>query len=364
MTENSRRKLLFTMLFLIILVVSSTYAAITPSVQAAKMTPQQKGLTILSDVVGVDLTKYNVAVKDYSEASQASYLGVVPQQSVIYNLTSDKSELSMLCTFANGNLQMMQVLEKEDASNLVKPTSRFNSLVAKNFLIKYQMYTANSLFGELESMLDDVDVDKNITKTLGTTALAVTANGGCTTFRWYYTSNDAIAPYSKFIAIGVKDGFLTAFVDNWQLYDIGNTNVNLSKEQAIAIALDAAKAHSWSVKLDADTLETKNFNESNVRWASLIFDGSLGTEKARSENPLMLYPVWRVGIALDKWYGYMYGIEVDIWADTKEVRSIQEAWSTLPRQKTPLLQARIDKRQRFLKQSQTCSRYFRFQLSP
>ena len=89
-------------------------------------------------------------------------------------------------------------------------------------------------------------------------------------------------------------------------------------------------AHSWSVKLDADSLAAKNFNESNVRWATLLLDGSLGANKTRSDDPLMLYPVWRVGIALDKWYGYMYGIEVDVWADTKEVRSVQEAWSTLP----------------------------------
>ncbi|MEM2099199.1 MAG: hypothetical protein QXU99_05610 [Candidatus Bathyarchaeia archaeon] len=178
-------------------------------------------------------------------------------------------------------------------------------------------------------MLNDVAADKNMTKTSGNTVLKVTASGGYTTFRWYYTANGAIAPYSKFIALGVKDGFLTAFVDNWQFYDVGSTSVNLSKEEAIAIALDAAKAHFWSVKLDADTLATENFNKSNVRWASLIFDCSLGVEKTRSEDPLMLYPVWRVGIALNKWYGYMYGIEVHIWADTGEVRSIQEAWSTM-----------------------------------
>jgi cobalamin biosynthesis Mg chelatase CobN len=40
--------------------------------------------------------------------------------------------------------------------------------------------------------------------------------------------------------------------------------------------------------------------------------------------------VWRVGVALDKWYGNMYGVEVDIWADTGTVRSVQEAWSMMP----------------------------------
>jgi hypothetical protein len=62
----------------------------------------------------------------------------------------------------------------------------------------------------------------------------------------------------------------------------------------------------------------------------LIFDNSLNTSKTRSEDILELYPTWRVGIALDKWYGQLYGIQVNIWADTKEVRSVQEAWSTVP----------------------------------
>ncbi len=38
----------------------------------------------------------------------------------------------------------------------------------------------------------------------------------------------------------------------------------------------------------------------------------------------------RVGVALNKWYDQMYGVQVDIWADTGEIRNIQEAWSTLP----------------------------------
>ena len=84
------------------------------------------------------------------------------------------------------------------------------------------------------------------------------------------------------------------------------------------------------LKLDADAFEAQNFNESNICWMSLIFDDSLGADKSRNEDQLCLYPVWRIGIALDKWYGHLYGIEVDIWADTGEVRSVQEAWSTLP----------------------------------
>ena len=57
MTKNSKRKPLFMMLLLTLLLVSSAYAVLISSVNAAEMTIQQKGLSILTNVVGLDLTK-------------------------------------------------------------------------------------------------------------------------------------------------------------------------------------------------------------------------------------------------------------------------------------------------------------------
>lgn len=331
MTETSKHKLLFTTFLLSALLISSVYSVLIPCAHAEEMTIQQKGLSILSNVVGLDLAKYEVSAKEYSPDTQASYLGVVSQNSVEYTLTSSENKFRLQYTFANENLQMIQVLEDEDTRNLAKPPIRFNTLAAEKFLSRYQKYTADPLYGELKATLVNVDAGKNLTKTSGNIRLEVTVSDeGYTNFRWYYIANDAIAPYSKFVTLEFKDGFLKIFVNNWQLYNVGDTSINVSKDKALAIALETAKAHQWSVNLDADTLDTKNFNDSNLRWESLVFDHSLNIDKARNENLLTLYPVWRVGIALDKWYGYMYGIEVDIWADTGEVRSVQEAWSTLP----------------------------------
>jgi len=331
MAKNSKRKLLFTATFLTILLVSSVYAALMPNVHAAEMTNQEKGLSILSNVVGVDLTKYEVSAKETPVDAQASYLGVIPRENVAYDLTSDGGKLKAIYTFADGNLQMIHVLETEGSLSLAKSAAFANDVeLAKDFLSNYQTYMANPFFGELRSTLNYVVPGKNLTKTSGNTVLEAIANDGCTNFKWYYSENGAVAPYSKFISLSFKEGFLWFFVDNWQFYNIGSTTVNLSEKEAVAIALEAAKAHSWSLKLEADALAAENFNESNVRWTSLIFDNSLDASETRSEDLLELYPVWRVGIALNKWYGQMYGIQVDIWADTKEVRSVQEAWSTLP----------------------------------
>jgi hypothetical protein len=329
MIKISKQKTLSITILLTLLLVSTASAALIPKAQAAEPTIQQKGLTVLNNVVGIDLTKYNVTTREYPEDVKASYMGVVPQRSVEYTLTSGESKLKMFYTFANGNLQMIQVLENEGTPKSTKPPAIANIQAARSFLSKYQISNGDPLYGELQSTLNGLDPRINQTKTSGNMHLETATIDGYTNFKWYYTSNGAIAPYSKFITLSFEDGFLSAFVNNWQLYGIGSTSVNLIKEEALNIALETAKVHSWGVALDADTLDVKNFNESNVCWTALIFDGSLNVNTTRSEDPLMLYPVWRVGIALDKWYGNMYGIEVDVWADTGEVRSVEEAWGTM-----------------------------------
>jgi hypothetical protein len=330
MDKQPKRKFLLTLLFIAMLTFS-TYAYMTPSVGAAESTIQQKGATILSNVIGLDTSKYSIDAKTYQPTTSDSYRGIIPQVNVAYDLVSESNKQTVLCTFANGNLQMIQVLENEGTPSMTKTAAANTVTKAQDFLSNYQAYTGNRLFGELRATLDNLVPNKNVNKTQGNTVIQATFDSGYSSFKWYYTSNGVDAEYSKFIALVFKEDFLSGFVDNWQFYNMGSEKVNLSEKDAMAIALEAAKAHSWSLKLETDALDTKNFNESNVRWTSLIFDSSLGANKTHDEeDPLALYPVWRVGIALNKWYGYMYGIQVDIWADTGEVRHVQEAWSTMP----------------------------------
>ena len=333
MAKKPKRNLLLTTFFLVTLLTFTTYTTLIPSVSALQPTnPQQKGIAILSDVVGLDLTKYSITTKTSQQNTSAPNPIVLSQEDVSYELVSSENKLKLLCTFANGNLRIMHVLENVGSPSLVKPSTSILEM-AKDFLENYQTYTNNPLYGELKLTLDSVETNtKNITKTFDNKVLEVTTTTApnYSTLRWYYAANGAIAPYSKCVVLTLKDGFLKSFVDNWYLYTIGSTTVNLSKNQAVNIGLDAAKSYNWSLKLEDEALDVKNFNESNVCWTSLLFDDSLNADAARNKDPLMLYPVWRVGLALNKWYGQMYGVEVDVWADTGIVRSVQQAYSTLP----------------------------------
>jgi len=297
MTKHEKGRFLLSVVLFSLLSVTCLYSFPPSTVYAAEEAVAENGLTILNAVVGLDVTKYAVTTKEYPQNYNSSYLGVVPQKDVGYELTSEESKVKTLCTFANSRLQMMHILETEGSPHMSEAAANPIEL-AKNFLANYQAYTSDSLYGELSSTLDNVDAGTNVTKTSGNTQLEAITNNGYTTLKWTYTSNNAVAP-SKFIALGFKNGFLTCFVDNWHLYNIGSTSVNLSKEEAAAITLETAKNYA-STKLAAYAFDAQNLNKSNIRWASLIFDGSLGANETRNEDPLMLYPVWRVGVALDK----------------------------------------------------------------
>jgi hypothetical protein len=253
-------------------------------VHAAELTNREKGLTILSNTVGLNLTNYVVTTKEHSLNESASNPGIVSQENVEYSLRSEVSKINVLATFANGNLQMMHVLDNVGSPiTTIKASS--NTVTAKNFLESYHNYTANSLFGELSSTLDNVDNNKNLTKDIGNTELQISAINGYTTFKWTYVFNGIIAP-SKFVALGFNNSCLTAFVDNWQLYKIGSTTVNLSEKEVEIIGLNAAKTHSWSLPLENDAFDPNNFNVSNVIWKTLIFDNSLGANKTRGADSL------------------------------------------------------------------------------
>jgi hypothetical protein len=169
MAKNSKHKLLLIAVFLAMLLISSAYTALISQVHAAEMTTQQKGLSILGNVVGLDLSKYATNLK---ECSGDSYLGVVPQENIHCTLESNGSKVDVLYTFANGNLRMIHVLESKGSPQLTKTATKPIQLgnatlqvidllgTAKGFLNDYQNYSGKSFYGDLRSMLENVDANK------------------------------------------------------------------------------------------------------------------------------------------------------------------------------------------------------------
>ena len=205
-----------------------------------------------------------------------------------------------------------------------------DSAMAQNFLTNYRTQSKNSLYDELNTLLSKADVTKNSSITVGNIKLYVTAIEKDTTFQWTYVANGIEAP-DKCVVLRYSDGFLNYFIDDWDLYEIGSTSVNLTEKEAIDIAMDKAKNYSPD-STEIGTIGGIRFNVTNAKVIERFLAPAIyaGADAVRSEDPLELYPMYNVWVSLDKFYpGNVYGFNVYIWADTKEVYYIHQRISTI-----------------------------------
>jgi hypothetical protein len=322
-----KSKLLFTAIFLSILLISIAYTALISNVLAEEITAQEKALTILNDAVGLDTAKYT---KNLELNPPDLYFETLPQESLKYAFESNESKLEVICAFVSENLRSMSVYILDGSPIVIHPAT--NTLeMAKVFISKYQTYSGASYYGMLRPMLDSVEADKNVTETSGNAKLEVTVNGNSASFRWTYTFNGVEAP-SKCVALRFEQGFLKYFIDTWSLYKIGSTDINLSREEAVEIAIDRAKNFSWNVSMGGDNppVEVTEFNITGVSKTTLDFGNYISKKDARGGDPLTLYPGWHIKLYFDKLYpGNVYGVDVGIWADTGEAHDIRAMISGL-----------------------------------
>lgn len=306
-----------------------SFVATTSAGESFEPSYVQKGITFLEDVIGLDLTQYGLVLR---QCTEDSYLNVVPQTNVHYVSESNTSNLEVLCTFTNGSLHVLHVLDQEGAPHTTESLATNEKDLTKSFLANYQQDFENSSFYTgLNNMLDAVDTDQNLTTTSGNIKLEVTVSESSKTFVWSYTNNGVEAD-CKCVSFGYENGSLKYFIDTWNLYKIGSIEINLSEQEAVTIALENANSFTWEIVTDnEETIEINNFNVTEAVTKTLVFSDSYNADNVRDQNLLTLYPTWRIGVGLDKFYpGNVYGIYVDIWADTNQIRHIQTALSALP----------------------------------
>jgi len=314
-------------------------------------TPQnidEKILPIINNVAGFDLSKYQTNLK---QSTTNLYVDHIPQQNIHYTLKTNQSKTDILCTYTNGNLRLLSILETQGTPSMTQQFNRTKIIegtpvevldelkTAKNFLNNYAHHTNKALYNELAVMLNTIQTDHNTTKTSGNIKLQVTSIDDSVTYRFTYNIDGFEAP-DKCVALRYKNGFLKYFADTWELYQIGSTNIAISEKQAIDIAIENAKAASWQMGSGDNVVSVKNFTIANGMLWETVFRSSLIAEQARNKDVLMLYPMYHVWVCLDKFYpGNVYGFNVYVWADTGEIAAIKERVCTLDAPKNSLATA-------------------------
>jgi hypothetical protein len=178
---------------------------------------------------------------------------------------------------------------------------------ASDFLQKYQTRTGDAQLTQMMSLLDTIEVTPNATKTIGNLKLTVVAENDRTLFTWSNTLNEAI--YSQ-LHLGFQGGHISDFGDNRKFYKLGGSEVNISQEEAVSIALKRVETYSYMY-------QGKEITDFNIDKELILSQPHLLNKPI---NPMEVYPCWIVDLGLDDLYpGNVAYIQVWLWADSGEV---------------------------------------------
>jgi hypothetical protein len=295
-------------ILLLVFVLPITQA---PRAYSAESTAKNKALSLIENVFPIDISQYNVTFTNYHETDLPSFLfNDFSSEIVTYTLESEENAFDLIFNFENNALTFCFVGIKNGSIISDRPYANLIE-AADCFLEKYQKYNGENL-AEMKRILKYADETKNMTLISGNLTLTILNSntpfaGNHTSFRWRYTINGVNYPG---IEVSFSDGAFYGMNDKRGAYAIGDTTVNISKEEAVSIAIDYAKnCYSYDM---AGGVTISDFNVTEGRAVAWL--------STSPREPYVLYPLWDVMLYLDQRYpGSVYGILVGLWADSGNV---------------------------------------------
>jgi hypothetical protein len=301
---------------ILIIMLNASSLCVLSDTYAEQLTAQDQALSFMENVLPVDLSKYNITLTNHSTLDGVPMEGTLDQantrviDTVQYTLSSEQSTVEVMCIIEKNVMVFCQVYEKNGSIISDKEYTNLRDVV-KSFLEKHQNYTKIDSTN-LIATLDTVDITENSTTTTGDIKLTISnsvwAGDEITFFNWAYTVNGA--DYTSLQISFQKNGIIDTLLDNRAIYTIGDTSINVSKEQAIDIALKNLSSYSYKMP-DQSMVSDFNVTEDNI-VASLV------TTPVDYE----LRPYWDIRMPLNQSYpGSVQGITAFLWANSGEIIS-------------------------------------------
>lgn len=110
---------------------------------------------------------------------------------------------------------------------------------AGNLIQRFSSFEDASYLEEMSNVLASVNETENLEVTEGNTKLKVSISGDNGKVQWLYTKN-GVDFLPKSLTLVFENRALQEISAGWFLFDIGSTEVNISSEEAIEIARNAA----------------------------------------------------------------------------------------------------------------------------
>jgi hypothetical protein len=272
-------------------------------------------MTIIRDIAQIDITRYQTTLLS-STVENRSDLGGIVEEILRYSFETEESNIDLLLRFRNNHFSLFQLFLVEGippfAPIYVQPQSTDVLEATRNLIERYRSISNGPYLEEVSSLLASAN-ETNDEQILGNVKLKMTINPDSAEVLLMYTSNE-FGFSAKSLRLLFQNHVLKEMSDDWFLYTVSDTQVNVSGEQAIQIARNAAKTFEWTT---IEGVTVSNFTVLAEPVSAVFFPHP-------RTDLLTLVPYWYVTLYLDKEYpDGVNSITVGVWADTGEVANIQ-----------------------------------------
>jgi DNA-binding transcriptional ArsR family regulator len=269
-------------------------------------------ITFLQDVAQIDTSHYQATLLS-NTLEQRADLGGALEQVMTYSLTSSDSKMDVVFRFRNNELSWYQIIVLDGSPVYSQPRPYGVLDAAKSLLGRLSTFENTSYLGNMTTMLSLVSTaTPNIEITEGTIELNVTISGNSVQIVFIYKENGVDFSPKNLTLVFDSNGDLIQLTDDWYLFTVGSTAVNISSDKAVGLARNALNGYSWNV------------NGTTVSSFNVLSQPVLVVFHPNTKNSLALYPQYTVTFYLDKVYpGGVNKISVEVWADTGDIAQIK-----------------------------------------
>jgi len=270
-----------------------------------------KAIEFIRDVIQIDLSEYQVALVS-NDVEFRSDLGGVVEEILRYSLVNSEDRIDVVLRFRDQQLSRYQTYVFEGSTSYSEPQPIDLVDSATNLLSRYMSYSNASYLEQMGELLSMVDEVKNIEITEGNMKLKISASDDDTEFFWLYTESDVdFSP--KSLSFIFENRAFKQLTDGWFLFETGSTEVNISSEEAITIAREAAGNFTWDFE-----------GEAIANFTILEVPVDVDFHPHPRDDFLNLIPYWYVTLYLDMVYpGEVSRLAVGLWGDTGEIADIR-----------------------------------------
>jgi hypothetical protein len=277
---------------------------------SSEMAVQDKAVSVMTDVVGLDMAKYTIELT-HNTVDQPEIYGGLVREELTYTIEADGSKALIDFTFVNKTLTRFFMYPTEGSLLYAQPLSEDALIVTKNLLQRYQTYLGVSYLQEARNLLDTVTEIKTVNVTKDNMKLVIREGDSYLHLMWWQTIKGTDFPFGLIVNFG-SNCRLKGFSDFTKFYRVGNADINVSREEAIHTTKELAK--------DYTTLNVSTGNGDYTEVTLNLTDEHMTVElQIGDRETFTFYPLWYVRLYAEKSYGGTDGFQAGIWADTGEI---------------------------------------------